>query len=72
MLKLGNVSVAEANEALGEDKSENIIITVNSISEAYPDESHFSVAKRIIKDKRIVIEEGSPIFDALLLRIRAA
>lgn len=54
------------------DFAENIVIKVNSLKTAYPNDSHYAICKKIIKDQKLVIEDDSPIFDALLFRIRVA
>ena len=48
----------------------NITIKIKSINESYPHDSHIAICKKIIHKEGLQIEENSPIFDALLLRIR--
>ena len=50
----------------------NVCVYVESLKAQYPDDSHYGICKKLIKEKGLNIEEDSPIFDALLFRIRLA
>ena len=54
------------------DDGENVKVSIDSLASQYPNDSHYSICKKIITQKGLNIEEGSPIFDSLLYRIRLA
>ncbi len=63
---------AEKVALVDDNANDNIRISISSLKSQFANESHYSACQKLIQEKRLNIEEGSPIFDALLFRIRLA
>lgn len=61
-----------SNSTSTESDSDNIVINIPSISQLYPNDSHLVIVDKIIKEKSLSVETDSPIYDALLFRVRLA